>query len=346
MDGRADSRSTFPHLRAEKPRYVINPMMAGAARCGVGLGQKHILWLATDQRNQPDVNSVMASRLATKMDKKIILDENAASYEPFYDYEWAEALMRKAEGTQLDRTVSDLCASWRGASNTHIIPWIVMGTFKVFDEAVTKLFRTYLSHMATTMGNLLVKEMGTKLRNMQQKPLRDAVTTVSTSLHSMMNEDEFHIDVHHYWHEYLKKADFQYSIWASQRLCYAAIYYAFEDFLIRCVKLASGKEKCRTQDKDFKAVFREHFGDELLEKCWLDPKVNVARLVRHAIAHAGGRVTADLMACKHGLDVIDGELQVLLDDTKGLFSLLKERVQLLADAALALPIARITPPSS
>ena len=81
---------------------------------------------------------------------------------------------------------------------------------------------------------------------------------------------------------------------------------------------------------------RSAFGEEVTSHA-TDQVVNVARLARNAIVHAGGRLDDKLRGMQHGLVGEDGVLQIMAADTKRLFDELKERATKLTDKAITLP---------
>jgi hypothetical protein len=59
------------------------------------------------------------------MSKTIFADSRLEAYQSFFDHPWAKEIMALAHGTKLDQPVFDLCAAWRGAANTHLLPWLL-----------------------------------------------------------------------------------------------------------------------------------------------------------------------------------------------------------------------------
>jgi hypothetical protein len=78
--------------------------------------------------------------------------------------------------------------------------------------------------------------------------------------------------------------------------------------------------------KGFSQDFRDQFSATLRDSCWSDPKINVARLTRHALVHNGGRLTSDLKKLNHGLKLHGEDIQIFPAFTKSLYELLKDRV--------------------
>jgi hypothetical protein len=65
--------------------------------------------------------------------------------------------------------------------------------------------------------------------------------------------------------------------------------------------------------------------------------INVARLVRHGLSHTIGRVTPKIAKQKHGLHVLNDELQIWPSDVKSLHDELKVRAYKLAEYAVKMP---------
>ena len=133
------------------------------------------------------------------------------------------------------------------------------------------------------------------------------------------------------------KNEFRIALWSCQRICYSGLFFAYEDFLVRCVHTQSGKNTRSSHHEEFKQLCRDHLGDRLTDSCWLDSRIVTAKRVRHSLAHAGGRETDDLKKQKHGVSVVDGMLQILPADVQELFTLLKPRIKSLAEWAAPLP---------
>lgn len=97
------------------------------------------------------------------------------------------------------------------------------------------------------------------------------------------------------WEEYLKIEGFTVCLWSSQRLCYGAVYYAYENFLRHCVSVGKKKQNYRPKPKVFMSDFMELFGAEICNICLGDKKIEQARLVRNSLVHNGGRISSEIM---------------------------------------------------
>ena len=140
------------------------------------------------------------------------------------------------------------------------------------------------------------------------------------------------------WNDYVNTNVYKLSLWGSQRICYVAIYNAYENYLVRCVKAACGLSKCRSSQEHFKDHLKNAYGKDLLKQCWTCDDINIARVARHALSHAGGRITDDVKNLKfHPFKEMDGRINVTPFVTKGLLTVLKDATYALAERSLDKP---------
>jgi hypothetical protein len=91
------------------------------------------------------------------------------------------------------------------------------------------------------------------------------------------------------------------------------------------VRVAASLDEYKSLNrKKFKSDFSAAFGEHLLKKCCDNSALDIARFARHALSHAGGRLTQELASTSHGFVVCDGRIHITPKDTKALFSLLKD----------------------
>ena len=118
------------------------------------------------------------------------------------------------------------------------------------------------------------------------------------------------------------------------------MFFAYEDFLANAIRTRDPAYS--SKNNPIKVAFAKHFGDPLTDNCWNHDEVDLARLVRHALAHNGGRFATPLDKYKaRFVDatgtpppllqgelfyVVDGKIQITPCNTKYLFGVLKDRV--------------------
>jgi hypothetical protein len=258
------------------------------------------------------------------MEKNLLIDENYDSYQSFFDHTWAQGIDQLVTGTPLAVVVFDLCAAWKAAANTHRLPWLMFQLFRSFSVKFLHARASIGSFYVGALTQRLPTEMG-GLRHMQRKQLGDLLQRIYEDVRNHPDQavGEFVLDK--LWDQIVPDFEFHASLWASQRLCFGAIYYAYEDFLVRTYRVIAAQPDYRMNNaKQFHTEFGKVFTPELRDFCF-DGEINVARLVRNALAHSGGRETAELSKEKHQYHIEGGEIQIVPSNTTALFNLLKER---------------------
>lgn len=266
--------------------------------------------------------------------KNIIVEMRIEPYKTFFDHKWSDAVLEKAKGSTIYPLVFDLMVAWRGCANTHCLPWIMVHSLKTFGEEFVKNRKPPSLKLLDALSDRVEYELGHNMNLTTKKKHRQVVTQLAQSMRDEFEQNPETIDVQEVWDQYFTEDEFRMSLWGSQRLAYGGVYYAYEDAVIRCYKAVKKITDYRIRDNEFKKDFTAAYNRELLEYCWIDDKVQVARIIRHALVHNGGRVTKDLANRTHDIEVLNGELQIMPTDTKELFDHLKHRATRLVEETL------------
>ncbi len=237
--------------------------------------------------------------------------------------------------------VFDLGFMWRCSANTHLLPWLMATTIQQTIERKTNMAEPFGKKYVSAVQQRLAKRMGSSLRKTQRHRMQVELDKILKEVSAVMAIPDL-LPPGTMWQTMLPNSEFQFALIGSQRLCYGAIYYAYEDFLTRCVGLAK-------KDPDYRWFKRTVFENDitvqfdvaLRQRCWDDPDVILARLARNSIAHRGCRVTDEFKeaqkAVKRPLVLCDDEIQIMAPDTSSLFHLLKDRATQIIIAALHHP---------
>ena len=219
------------------------------------------------------------------MSKTIFADTRLEAYRSFFDHAWAKQIMDLAHGTKLDQPVFDLCAAWRGAANTHLLPWLLATQVQSAIEMRVSTSSRLAKSGCPVVRDKLVAAMGDSLRHMQRRKLQEELEKLFEEVNAI-NQEAVVSDGEEMWQEFFKNPEFQFALLGSQRMCYAAVYYAYEDFLARCVGLARCEPDYRMPRRgEFQKHFAAVLGEPLCDLCWTNAKVNLARVTRHALVH-------------------------------------------------------------
>ncbi|MHB1038132.1 MAG: hypothetical protein ACYC35_27270 [Pirellulales bacterium] len=281
--------------------------------------------------------------MASQPDCTIVIDDRLESYKTFFDFDWARRIMGCAEGTKLAECVFGLCLNWRAAANTHLVPWFAVTSMASFAKGMRSSHEPLGVKVINALATRLPAEMGDSMRNMQRQKLAGAIRRLGMEVYDALEreKDLEVLQAESFWKLYLQSPhahEFRLILWGSQRICYGAVYHAYEDFVRECAGIASGDRKSarHSKSKELMELLGKHFGQQLAEDCLDAPEVEAARCVRNALAHEGGTDSDRLRRVPHGIRVEDGVLQIMAPDTGRLFNLLKERAYRLVEHGVTL----------
>lgn len=268
----------------------------------------------------------------------IRVEDRFEAYASYFDHAWSRRIRELARGSKLDEPTFSLCMNWKAIANTHRFPWLVVECLRWQMQGFLQKHEPLSVAVTEAIESRLLHVMGDDLPDTARRKLRDAIREIAQTASSARDDSNAmwaRTNVH--WHELLPNQEFAISIWGSQRTCYAALYHTFEDFARQCIGLASGQGQDWRPGGEIVDAAKRLFGESFVQVCLCDHAVTVARLVRNALAHHGGRVTKELANVAHGLEVENGVIQILADDTSKLFHVLKNRAYDLAAQTLILP---------
>lgn len=277
--------------------------------------------------------------MASEIIQQIRIDDRLDSYQTFFDHPWARQLSALVSGTKLEEPAWSLCVAWKSAANSHALPWMMMQSMKSFADGLLGAYEPFGLKVISALAQRIPAEMGTSLSNMRRKQLVDVIRRIRNDVYSANQANEERFDVEQAWQSFLDPnlIELHLSIWGSQRICYGALFHAYEDYVRHCVSVARSDPNYRTF---FKQLIRDAValvGQTIADYCLNDRPVQIARLVRNALAHNGGKITDELRGLPHGLAVEDDAVQIMAPDTKQLFDQLKVRAYGLAEVAVTLP---------
>jgi hypothetical protein len=231
----------------------------------------------------------------------------------------------------MSRIVLDLGATWRGAANTHHLPGLVVHLLEVFAGG----HDPYGPGFKHVVEQELMEKIGKSLSNMRRKEVQKAIGEVCDELWSRWQATP-PFAAGEFWDDFCRNQEIQWAIMSSQQMCYVAIYYAYENFLLQTYRLVSGKPDYRMhRAKEFGKDLAAAFDEEFCNYCWSDPDIRLAGMARNAFVHCGGRVTEELRKQNHTFVLQNDEIQIIPSNTKALYDLLKPRVIDVAKKSLA-----------
>lgn len=279
--------------------------------------------------------------MASEVIERIYVDIRKEMYEPLVPADWARKTLDTAKQyPNLDPIILGLVTNWRPITFTAAMPAAIVDMVTAFadsfsnttvsESSITQFGQNAIAALTRAVPELVHDE---GLRN----KLRLKLMEISFAIHAVENTPVKY-DPDWLWKQFMTVPQFQMMLWSSQRVAFTGFFNAYEATLVRLLKFAAGLDSLRvTQKREFNKTLRDTFGDDGRDKLWTNEKLNVARLVRHSLAHAAGHITTDLQDKNHGIDVIDGKLQIAAPDNHKLVALLQECVDYLIEKSIELP---------
>lgn len=277
------------------------------------------------------------------LNHSIVIDERLESYRTFFDHTWADRFVTLTGDTKLDDAAFSLCINWKAAANTHLVPWFTVTGLSQFAHGVLTGHDPLGKKLIDALAHRLPAEMGDSMRHMQRKKLAEVIHRIGNEVCSALETAKEHVvpTADSYWQSFIsapESHEFRLIIWGSQRICYSAIYHAYEDFVRECIGLGMGHSTYRSsRAKKMLADAETVFGPTLAAECLGCKEVRIARLVRNSLAHNGGRETDELKRVRHGIQVEGGVLQIMAPDNRAIFDELKSKALNLAEQAVTMP---------
>lgn len=265
------------------------------------------------------------------------------SYEGFFDYEWQKQLLEVVRHSVLRQPGYDLTRCWEAVSNARQMPWLMVKCLdaRMYDT-LAKLV-PWDNRKISIMRDRLVKKIetrGGKLSHSMRKRIQEAITEIDKEALDLREEvrDEVFDRRGDLWDALIKHDTFNTSLWSSERMSYASIYYGYEWFLTKCVSIRRREPDYRClRWKTFVTEFEAAFGEPLASNCLRDPQINLARLTRNTLAHNGGRMTDELRNENHTFVIEGDEIQINSEHTTHLYRHLASKVLQMAELAVTLP---------
>jgi hypothetical protein len=269
--------------------------------------------------------------------RQLFVDDRIDSYIGYLSSEWPQRVSDAAKSAPvLDDILLDLLLAWRTTAYTASMPAVFVQSLQTATESYVSTVSPDSSVIA--FADAVLARLSRKLPQIVEDgqlraELAKELVTLTADIRDARATAKVKVPLEPIWRSYLQLDAFAMGVWSSQRVCYVAFYSAYENFLIRCVKQALGVKQLRTTSAEFKPALRSRFGRDILDSCWGNSDMNLARLVRHALSHAGGRETDDLRRHRHKITLVDGVLQIAPDDNHSLLKTLKSAVEALVGGA-------------
>ncbi len=276
--------------------------------------------------------------------RTIQINPQQEAYKGFFCYKWKASFLGLVRHSRLREPGYDLARTWEAISNVRQLPW-------GFAESVDRIMCQSIKTMVPQGLQLIIKyfeenlipkleAFGEQIRRMLRKRITQAIKEISEEIDIAssavaVKTIEKRDDI---WEGLIAHKDFHSSLWGLERLCYGGLYYSYEWYLTQCLRIKRGEPEYRWyRVRGFIKDFRAAFGNTLTASCLEDDEIDLARIVRNSLAHAGGRITTELNGRQHTFRIENGEIQINAEHTTSLYHKLKDRAVELTQSAVGMP---------
>jgi hypothetical protein len=261
------------------------------------------------------------------------------SYKSFFDHDWARATLDEVKGTPLGGAVSNLCLLWKSAANTHHLPELMTRLLAATSEGYVRGVDPYTSKFFERFADALIDRMKGGLTVTKRQELRREVVELGKNFNlreqiPVLSEDAW-------WQRLVPHGELHLSMIGAVSLCFCAVLFAYEAFVVDCYTLLGLDTKHRISGDSFWPLL-EAVIPEAKAAYWTDDYVTMARETRNCIAHRGNKAMPEL------LDAIEkipagpkrthvgpgNDISVMAADNHYLFDVLKRKVTSLVGAVL------------
>lgn len=261
-------------------------------------------------------------------DPLLVIDQRVESYKQFFDYEWSRRILAFTEpAPKLNSLVHKLGAAWKVASNTAMMPWLMNESLRGVTNGYNK-GRSPEERIGNLLNVLRLKVLRELPHSLEVKlQINELLSRMMKQISLITIPDEkLELPPKFVWDHFIDNKDFQMSLWGSQCQAFSAVYFPYENFLVQCVRRASGSQKHYPNCKAIEDAYKETFSEQFAKRFVMDDAIHEARLVRNAIVHNGGVETEKLRSITHRYRIEGKQIQIMPEHIKELFTCLKFKV--------------------
>lgn len=274
--------------------------------------------------------------------KNIRVDDDLDEYRGFFDHKWSKDFLEVTRLTKLSPAGFDLMAAWKGISEARRFPWLMIQVVNAAVEGSLNLATPFPSQVLNELLDRVtagLERNRLSLSGKDREALCNEIRTIEAQISQRAKRNSVRLDANELWTHFLQSQGIALSLLMSEVNAYAAVYFAYENYLIRSVKIGKGLKNLRARNLPGK--LEELLGKSVAEMCWSEKGIEMSRLVRHAIAHGGRKITDDLGKYRSKLILENDEIMIMAHQTTELYNLLKERALLFTIEMVKLPICRM-----
>lgn len=255
------------------------------------------------------------------------------AYTSFFDHDWAQRLGAIVAGTPYEEIFYQLAFQWKGTANASRLPHSVVSACSSFADGYINSDTPRPIRLINALESRVTFNVLPPLTLQQTIKIATNIRSLDAEMNNSYKDAAPSLDEDELWHNLLGESEFGLALLMLQRMCYSSLFFGYENFLVKALKQKSGRDSIRV-GTNFGGIIDQILGQGSSQKYWTCKELEIPRLVRHALTHAGGDETVDLAKFDHEFEVIGGRVQITILDTRRLFITLSKSVELLLDSLM------------
>jgi hypothetical protein len=269
-----------------------------------------------------------------EVSSKVYIDLRSDAHEGLFDPEWAGRLLDRARDTPLAEHAFALCEIWKSTSNAFRMPWLLLVILNTFHDEV---FTNHVSPSQKVIQALIGKLANDPilgLRRMQVQNLTKSLRELDGQISTVLRDNPPKFDREEVWKNFARSSEFALGTASLREMCHNTLLFGYEHYCKSCLDAlpAPALSSSKKSTPSFTESFTDRFGRDIYDHVH-NSQIMLAREVRHAFVHKGGRVDQKLRDA--GIRSALGEkVTIPIELLRELFQTLKDGVDLLTDESL------------
>jgi hypothetical protein len=261
-------------------------------------------------------------------DRSVFVDQRSESYKGFLEDEFTRAAFEASDrsGRRISHLIFNLLTDWRSISYAVAFPALApnaIENFHVGMAAEGPLDYSLLGFLEYVLSKL--RDRVPSLTNDQalQSELRSELFGVLSDVRGLQSIRDGSVSASAIWEQYIQHHPFNLGLHGIMRLAYIGIYGAYEEFVVRCVRISTGNSRLQSTRGNFSTAIGSSLGPDLLVRCWESEEINQVRTIRNKLIHAGGQADESTRYLTNLVHIQDGFMHIFPEHLTQAYACLK-----------------------
>ncbi|WP_397570387.1 hypothetical protein [Schlesneria sp. T3-172] len=272
------------------------------------------------------------------------LETRMEEYRNVFPDGWAAMFLESAgQAVKIAPLAFNLVVDWQSAVYTAGMPIAIIDHVKGYHDGFSKSDEPNTEMLQILEG--LIARLAREVPNLNgdavlKQELVQMIIKLGIEQRQIVSEVRVEFDVDQAWNQYLGSDVYRLGLWGSQRICFIAMWNAYENFLIRVLKRVGNLQNLRANERPFFNLLQKEFERNIDLECWGSDDLKLAREVRNSLSHAGGGLIDKLVPLLEKscvFSVTNERVNVYPAQVKWLLGILQTSAMTLIEQTIKLP---------